>query len=131
MAYLYGDIDPGITIFMRPPQGISLPGKSVYRLKKSLYGLKQAGRIWNTLIDDKLRAVGFVALDEDACVYIWRRGKDVTLLLLYVNDIICSASDKGILEELVLYLRSLFSLKLMGVPTSFYCQFQLSYLGSN
>ncbi len=41
----------------------------------------------------------------------------MTLLLLYVDDIICSASDKSVLEELVLYLRSLFSLKLMGVPT--------------
>ena len=87
-------------------------------MKKSLYGLKQAGRIWNSLIDEKLRAVGFVALYEDACVYTRRRGKEVTLLLLYVDDIICSASDKSILEELVLYLRSLFSLKLMGVPTS-------------
>jgi len=118
MAYLYGDIEPGVTIFMRPPQGINLPGSFAYRLKKSLYGLKQAGRIWNTLIDDKLKAVGFIALDEDACVYIRRRGKEVTLLLLYVDDIICSASDKSVLEELVLYLRSLFSLKLMGVPTT-------------
>ena len=118
MAYLYGDIEPGVTIFMRPPQGVNLLGRFAYRLKKSLYGLKQAGRIWNTLIDEKLRAVGFVALDEDACVYIRRRGKEVTLLLLYVDDIICSASDKSVLEELVLYLRSLFSLKLMGVPTT-------------
>ena len=84
-----------------------------------MYGLKQAGRIWNLLVDEKLRAAGFVALDEDACASIRRRGSEVTLLLLYVDDIICSASDKSILEELVLYLRSLFSLKLMGVPTSF------------
>lgn len=62
--------------------------------------------------------MGFVALDEDACVYIRRRGEEVTLLLLYVDDIICSASDKRTIEELFLYLLSLFSLKLMGVPTS-------------
>ena len=105
-------------MFMRPPQGVQLSGRCVYRLKKSLYGLKQAGRIWTSLIDEKLRAVGFVALDEDACVYIRRRGKEVTLLLLYVDDIICPASDKGLLEELVLYLRSPFSLKPMAVPTS-------------
>ena len=104
MAYLYGDIEPEVTIFMKPPQGVQLPGRCVYRLKKSLYGLKQAGRIWNSLVDEKLRAVGFVASDEDACVYIRRRGTEVTHLLLYVDDIICSASDKGILEELVLYL---------------------------
>ena len=78
-----------------------------------------------------MRAVGFVALDEDACVYIRRRGTEVTLLLLYVDNIICSASDKDILEELVLYLRSLFSLKLMGVPTTVSLPVPvLSYLGS-
>ena len=33
MAYLYGEIDPGITIFMRPPQGVNLPGRFAYRLK--------------------------------------------------------------------------------------------------
>ena len=80
MAYLYRDIEPGVTIFMRPPQGVQLPERCVYRLKKSLYGLKQACRIWNSLIDEKLRAVGFVALDEDASIYIRSRGKEVTLL---------------------------------------------------
>ena len=52
------------TIFMRAPDGIKLPGRSVYRLKKSLYGLKQAGRIWN----EKLRGIGFESLDSDSCV---------------------------------------------------------------
>ena len=72
---------------------------------------------------------------EDACVYIRRRGTQVTLLLLYVDDITSSASNKGILEELVLYLQSLFSLKLMlslwEFQQQFHCQFQRSCLGSN
>ena len=131
MAYLYRDIEPGVVIFMRPPQGIKLSGSYAYRLKKSLYGLKQAGRIWNSRIDEKLRAVGFVVLDEDACVYIRKRDPEVTLLLLYVDGIICSASDKSILEELVLYLRGLFSLTFMGVPHPSRCQFRLSCLDWN
>jgi len=118
MAYLYGDIEPDVTIFMRAPDGIKLPGGSVYRLKKSLYGLKQAGRIWNKLIDDKLRGIGFIPLDSDSCVYIRRRDDEVALLLLYVDDIICSASNREILIEVVDYLRASFKLKLMGVPTN-------------
>ena len=119
MAYLYGDIEPDVTIFMKPPDGIQLPGKHIYRLKKSLYGLKQAGRIWNKLIDEKLRGIGFIPLDSDSCVYIRRRGEEVALLLLYVDDIICSASNREILIEIVDYLRASFKLKLMGVPTNF------------
>ena len=63
---------------MRAPQGVQLQGGYIYRLKKSLYGLKQSGRIWNKLIDEKLRAVGFVPIDEDACVYIRRKGSEVS-----------------------------------------------------
>ena len=33
-AYLYGDIEPDVTIFMRAPDGIKLPGRCAYRLKK-------------------------------------------------------------------------------------------------
>ena len=117
MAYLYGEIESDVTIYMREPQGVNLESGYVYRLKKSLYGLKQSGRIWNKLIDEKLRAVGFIPIDEDACVCIRRKGSEVSLLLLYVDDIICSASSKDILVELVQYLRSLFKLKLMGVPS--------------
>ena len=36
MAYLYGDIEPGVVIFIRPPQGIKLSGSYAYRLKKSI-----------------------------------------------------------------------------------------------
>ena len=68
MAYLYGEIEPGLTIYMQAPKGTSLGEGYVYKLKKRLYGLKQAGRVWN-----KLRAQGFIPIDEDSCVYIRRR----------------------------------------------------------
>ena len=40
------------------------------------------------------------------------------MLLLYVDDIICSASSKEILVDLVEYMKPLFKLKLMGVPST-------------
>ena len=51
--------------------------------------------------------------------YIRRRGDEVALLLLYVDDIICSASNREALIEIVDYLKASFKLKLMGVPTNF------------
>ena len=52
-AYLQSDLDE--EIYVRQPQGYREKGPNgeelVCRLRKSLYGLKQAGRNWNKLID--------------------------------------------------------------------------------
>ncbi|SDA08526.1 BZ3501_MvSof-1269-A2-R1_C31g00082 [Microbotryum saponariae] len=44
-------------------------GLHVLRLRRSIYGLKQAGRIWNRHIDASLRALGYTATGTDHCVY--------------------------------------------------------------
>lgn len=51
-AFLHGDLDEGI--YMRLPQesvGASL--ERIVRLRKSLYGLKQAGRCWNRCCEER------------------------------------------------------------------------------
>ncbi|SCZ92809.1 BZ3500_MvSof-1268-A1-R1_C142g00757 [Microbotryum saponariae] len=48
-AYLHGDLDHDI--WMTTPRGFDLPTDKVLRLRRSIYGLKQAGRIWNRHID--------------------------------------------------------------------------------
>lgn len=50
-AFLNGTLTE--EIFMKPPPGIETGGK-VYRLRKSLYGLKQAARVWNQTLDESL-----------------------------------------------------------------------------
>jgi hypothetical protein len=41
----------------------------VLKLKRSIYGLKQAGRMWNKLYDTKLKGLGYTPCLSDACVY--------------------------------------------------------------
>ncbi|SCZ99816.1 BZ3500_MvSof-1268-A1-R1_C100g00547 [Microbotryum saponariae] len=45
-AYLHGDLDHDI--WMTTPRGFDLPTDKVLRLRRSIYGLKQAGRIWES-----------------------------------------------------------------------------------
>uniref|UniRef100_A0AAV1USB9 Reverse transcriptase Ty1/copia-type domain-containing protein n=1 Tax=Peronospora matthiolae TaxID=2874970 RepID=A0AAV1USB9_9STRA len=40
-------------------QGVSNASELVFRLRKSLYGLKQAGRLWSQLLHSKLITAGF------------------------------------------------------------------------
>ena len=51
-AYLNGELQE--TIYMRQPEGFEVQGKEdwVCLLEKGLYGLKQAGRVWNQKADE-------------------------------------------------------------------------------
>lgn len=42
----------------------------VCRLNKAIYGLKQAGRVWNRKLNDHLLKMGFVKSKCDPCVYV-------------------------------------------------------------
>lgn len=56
-AFLYGDLEE--EIFMRQPCGFEIAKGKVCKLKKSLYGLKQAARSWNQKLHDALKRQGF------------------------------------------------------------------------
>jgi hypothetical protein len=56
-AFLNGTLDE--EIYMKAPDSFNTGSNSLWRLKKSLYGLKQALHIWNKLLDSTLKDIGF------------------------------------------------------------------------
>ena len=54
---------------INPPEGYEEKEGVVYRLEKSLYGLKQSGRNWNWVLHDCLTENGFTQNQADNCVY--------------------------------------------------------------
>jgi Reverse transcriptase (RNA-dependent DNA polymerase) len=58
-AFLHGDLEE--EIYMQQPEGFIQADQKhqVCKLKKSLYGLKQAGRTWYQKLDTYLRQLGF------------------------------------------------------------------------
>ena len=78
-------------IFMQPLPGCIPPvGKEgcVWRLHRSLYGLKQSPRCWNTLLHEYLISEGFTRLVSDYGTYRRGRGKGLTLITVYVDDLL-------------------------------------------
>jgi hypothetical protein len=41
----------------------------VLKLKRNLFGQRQAGRVWNKHLIEKLKKVGFVASQIDKCLF--------------------------------------------------------------
>ncbi|XP_051190199.1 uncharacterized mitochondrial protein AtMg00810-like [Lolium perenne] len=83
-------------------------------LSRSLYGLKQAPRAWYQRIVGFLHQLGFRSTRSDASLFVYRTGNDMAYLLLYVDDIILTASTVGHLRQLADSLRAEFALKDLG-----------------
>jgi hypothetical protein len=85
-AFLNADVDE--EIYLEIPDGVNVSKKMVLKLKKALYGIKQAPKAWNDNIDRFLRSLGFVPCVKDPCIYVKRSKTNRSMMLgLYVDDI--------------------------------------------
>ena len=80
-------------MYMELPQGIrTSEGESkdyVLKLLKNIYGQKQAGRVWNEFLVEKLRSIGFKPSLIDDCVFY----RDDIIFMVYVDDGIFLGKD--------------------------------------
>src|SRR3954469_13966005 len=104
---------------MAQPEGFVVEGKEHlgFRLKKSIYGLKQAARQWYFKFDQVIKKFGFKENEVDNCIYAKFRGSNFTFLILYVDDILLASSDNNMLLETKRFLSSKFDMKDLGEAT--------------
>uniref|UniRef100_A0ACD5Y5G8 Uncharacterized protein n=1 Tax=Avena sativa TaxID=4498 RepID=A0ACD5Y5G8_AVESA len=83
-------------------------------LDRSLYGLKQAPRAWFERFAAFLRTLGFVAARSDPSLFTLHHAGGTAFLLLYVDDIVLTASSGELLRQLQQRLLAEFSMKDLG-----------------
>jgi hypothetical protein len=92
-------------MYMELPPGIETQhGNSkdyVLKLLANLYGQKQAGRVWNQFMVDKLREIGFQQSLIDECVFY----RDDIIFIVYVDDGLFFGSDDDTLSLIIKKLR--------------------------
>ena len=83
-AFLNGNLSEDV--YLTQPEGFVDPkeARKVCKLKKSIYGLKQASRSWNIRFDEEIKMFGFVKNKEEPCVYMKVSGSVLVILILYV-----------------------------------------------
>jgi len=113
-AFLHGTLSE--TVFCAQPSGFEDPAHPdfVCRLNKSLYGLKQAPRAWYSRFATFLLSLGFVEAKTDTSLFVYQRSLDTTYLLLYVDDIVLTASSQTFLHRIISALQQEFSMKDLG-----------------
>ncbi|CAL1377402.1 unnamed protein product [Linum trigynum] len=114
-AFIHGDLTE--EVYMKLPKGYKPPPNIinlVRRLKKSLYGLKQASRQWFAKLADCLIHQGFVPSQVDHSLFSKSVGASYTCVLVYVDDLLVGGNDLAAINQLKLVLHQAFSIKDMG-----------------
>eukprot|EP00961_Rhodomonas_salina_P037456 503314-Rhodomonas_salina.1 len=94
---------------MQPPAGLEEDGNKVWRLRKGLYGLSQASRLFFKHLAARLKEFGFVAATSDECVFVLRKGTSVLIFCTVVDDILQVGNDPELLQEAFAYLRKFYT----------------------
>jgi hypothetical protein len=91
-AFLYGELDE--ELYMEQPEGFKVKGQEgkVLRLKRAIYGLKQAALAWWKALDKSMGELGFICLHSDSGIFV---NKDQSIVIIvYVDDVLFLGADK-------------------------------------
>ncbi|CAL8095938.1 unnamed protein product [Orchesella dallaii] len=114
-AFLYGELEE--EIYMQQPEGFETQDNLACLLLKSLYGLRQAPRVWNNTFKKFLQDNNFEASTSDPSVFIGYNGNDKVYLALYVDDGLLIARMKTTLTEILRQMQRVFDTKVSEVET--------------
>ncbi|KAL0641511.1 hypothetical protein Bca4012_102648 [Brassica carinata] len=113
-AFLQGELED--EVYMLPPPGLEHLVKkgNVLRLKKAIYGLKQSPRAWYNKLSTTLNGRGFRKSELDHTLFTLNTPSGIVVLLVYVDDIIITGSDKEEIQATKDFLKSVFEIKDLG-----------------
>ena len=131
-AFLNGELSE--EVYMKLPPGYSHPPgfpHKVFRLRRALYGLKQAPRAWFAKFSSTISQHGFSGSSFDTALFLRRFGHGITILLLYVDDMIIvddmitTGDDMQGIQDLKHFLGRQFEMKDLG-PLNYFLSLQVS-----
>jgi hypothetical protein len=95
-------------VYVEAPSDIKQEG-FIWKLRKALYGLRQAPKLWSEHLCAVLTGQGFVRSVHEPSLYIRGVGSEQVCLLVHVDDVVLSGPDKSC-NELMSVLKSHFQM---------------------
>ena len=88
-------------IYLEQPPGYEKKDREewVYRLLKSLYGLKQGSKNWYDALHKALVELGFTRLEADHGVFFKQVGKDIVILAIHVDDGMVTGNNTALIKQ--------------------------------
>ncbi len=78
-----------------------IPKGHVFRLKKAIYGTKQAARRWHTRISTWMEVNGYPVVNSEKTIFMKWTGDDFIVHALFVDDIKSVPTKKALLDEFI------------------------------
>src|SRR3954469_16452290 len=113
-AFLNGYIDEEVYAHQPPGFEDSKSPNHVFKLKKSLYGLKQASRAWYERLSFFLLNNGYTRGQVDTTLFCKISKKDILICQIYVDDIIFGTSNGSLGKEFAKSMHAEFEMSIMG-----------------
>jgi hypothetical protein len=113
-------------VYIEKPEGFQLSENIDYvcKLKKALYGIKQAPRAWYSRLDKYLQQAGFRKGSADNNLYIKVSQGNILLIEVYVDDIIFGSDDDRLSQKFTKDMQNEFKMLLLG-ELSFFLGLQI------
>ena len=98
-TFLNGNLEE--EVYIEKPEGFQLNNKGDYvcKLKKALYGIKQAPRAWYARLDSYLQKQGLKRGSIDINLYCKIVGNNMIIVKVYVDDIIFGNDDEKMSKD--------------------------------
>lgn len=111
-AFLNGDLTEDV--YVHQPQGYSDEDnpKSVWKLKKSLYGLHQSPKSWNEKFISRVKSLGFYQLKTEPSLF--RNPKSGQIIGLFVDDLLLLTEKESDRLQLYNFLNAEFEVSDLG-----------------
>lgn len=120
-AFLNGLIEDGEEIYVNTPVGVDLglqPGQAL-RLRKALYGLNNAMKLWESILHRAMEHTGFKQQRSDKFFCVCTRSSTFLWVLVYADDTLLMSESKNEVERVVDDLKCHFHLTNNGRVKSF------------
>ena len=110
-AFLNGTIND--EIYMEQPSEYIKRGEKdlVCKLNRSIYGLKQSSRCWNTVFKQYMKFINFIQSIADPCILISGKQANLTIIAVNVDDLIIITKTPEAMKKIKESLAARFKMK--------------------
>ena len=117
MAFLHGVLKE--EVYVTQPEGFEIKGEAdkVYKLRKALYGLRQAPRAWNVKLNEILRGLGFKRCAKEPSLYKREDKSGLLIVCVYVDDLLVTGTALNAIVEFKRDMSTKFEMSDLGKLT--------------